>query len=74
MITVTVNYGLSNSLTREFPEGTTVGDIIRNNNIMASLGYGENVVAKIDGVTQETSRRLADGDSVDLEVRANKKA
>src|SRR6266446_6804260 len=61
-IEITVNFGLSNSLTRKFPEGTTVKDIIGNPNIMAALGHGNNVVAKIDGVTQEPGTRLSDGD------------
>lgn len=71
---ITVNFGLSNSLTREVPDGTTVGQILSNSNWMTTLGYGENVVAKIDGVTQSNDKRLVDGDEVDLEVRANTKA
>lgn len=71
---ITVNYGMSNSLTRDFPEGTNVGKVVRDPNIMAALGHGSNVVAKIDGVTVEDSRRLVDGDEIDLEVRANSKA
>jgi hypothetical protein len=74
MITVTVRYGLSNELTREFKEGTTVGSVLGDPNIMAALGMGSNVVGKIDGSTMEMNHRLEDGDEMDVEVRANTKA
>lgn len=71
---IIINFGLSNTLSRDFPSGTTVGEVLKNPNLKAALGYGDNVVAKIDGVTQDPSRQLVDGDEVDLEVQANKKA
>lgn len=71
---ITVHYGVANSLTREMPEGSTLRDVLTNQNIMAALGASsENIVAKIDGVAQDTSQRLVPGDVVDLETRANSK-
>ncbi len=71
---ITVNYGVANSLTRDMPEGATLGDILTNQNIMAALGASsENVAAKIDGVAQDAGQRLIHGDVVDLETRANSK-
>jgi hypothetical protein len=56
------------------PEGATLRDILTNQNIMAALGASsENVVAKIDGVTQDAGQGLVHGDVVDLETRANSK-
>lgn len=74
MITVTVRYGLSNELTREFKDGTTVGMVLGDPNIMAALGMGANVVGKIDGATKAPNDLLEDGDEMDVEVRANTKA
>lgn len=71
---ITINYGISNSLRKDFPEGSNVGKVIRDPNVKAALGHGDNVVAKIDGVTVDDSRRLVDGDEIELEVRANSKA
>jgi hypothetical protein len=56
------------------PEGATLRDILTNQNIMAALGASsENVVAKIDGVTQDAGQKLVPADVVDLETRANSK-
>ena len=73
-IGVTINFGLSNQLTRTFPTGTTVGELLNNPNLQAALGFGTNVVAKIDGVVQAPNNRLGDGDEVDIEIKANTKA
>lgn len=71
---VTINFGRSNMVRREFPEGTTVGQVLSDQGARACLGFGDNAVAKIDGVTQSNEKRLVDGDVLDLEVRANQKA
>lgn len=71
---VTINFGISNSITREFPSGTTVGDVLRNGTVRSALSFGDNVSAKIDGVTQDANKVLYDGDEIDLENRANSKA
>jgi sulfur carrier protein ThiS len=71
---VTINFGLSNTIEKQVPEGTTVGDILSDPNYKAILGFPDSVVAKIDGVTQDRSTEVEDGDVVDIEVQANTKA
>ncbi len=71
---ITINFGLSNSITKEVPDGTTVGQILSDRTFQSALGFGDNVVAKIDGFAQDNNRRLVNGDQLDLEVRANQKA
>ncbi len=71
---ITVNFGMSNTLSRDFPSGTTVGNILSDPNLKAALGFGDNVSAKSGGVTLDPGQVLVDGDELDLEVRANKKA
>lgn len=71
---IITRYGLSNELAKAFPEGTTMGAVLSNPGVMGALDFGSNVVGKIDGVTQEMSYVLHDGDEIDVEVRANTKA
>jgi molybdopterin converting factor small subunit len=73
-IAVTVEYGPINSTTKQFPAGTTVGDVIRNPSIKAALGHGDNVQATVDNVPQGMGTVLEDGDVIQLEVVANQKA
>lgn len=73
-IGVTLNFGLSNSLSRTFTTGTTIGQVLGDANLQLALGFGKNVVAKIDGVIQDLNARLNDGDEIDIEVKANTKA
>lgn len=73
-IGVTLNFGLSNSVTRSFPAGTTLGQVLSNSSLQAVLGFGGNVVGKIDGVIQDPGHRLVDGDEIDIETKANTKA
>lgn len=71
---VTINFGIANSITKNLPDGTTVGAVLSDRSIMAGLGFGDNVVGKIDGQTQDANRILRNGDHLDVEVRANTKA
>lgn len=65
----------SNELSRDnFPEGTTIGDILRDPNLRAVLGFGDNVEARIDGVTQDLSAPVRDGDVIFLATKAASKA
>lgn len=72
--TVEINFGLSNTVTKQFPIGTTIGDLLANAGLRALLGFGENVVAKIDGSVQSNGSVISDGDVINIEVRANTKA
>lgn len=74
MIEVTLRFGLTKMLTVEVPEGTTVGTLLSNPNYKASLGYGENVNAVIDGTTVSSADTVSDGDTIVLEKQAASKA
>jgi hypothetical protein len=73
-VKVKLNFGLANVLERSFTTGTTLDQVLSDQNIQSALGFGGNVVGKIDGVIQDGSQRLIDGDEIDIEVRANTKA
>lgn len=74
MISVTIRFGSTNELTREFAAGTTVGSVLSDRNLQASLGFGGNVQAVVDGQVQQSNSPLTDGDVVTIETKANSKA
>jgi sulfur carrier protein ThiS len=71
---VTINFGLSNTVEKQFPENTTIGDVLANSGLRAVLGFGDNAVAKIDGSVQPNGADISDGDVIDIEVKAQTKA
>lgn len=71
---VTIRFGLANELTKDVPEGTSVGTLIHDRSIASALGYGSNVQAVVDGVVQSDNSPLSDGDVVTIETKANSKA
>lgn len=71
---VTIHFGLGNSVTKEYPAGTTVGTVMGDQNLRAVLGYGENVSPVIDGVRQSCAAQLADGDEIHIETAVGQKA
>lgn len=73
-ISVTISYGGDNRLTRSFPAGTTVGQVITDPSVKASLGFGDNAQAVIDGVRQDSATTLRNGDEIVVESRACQKA
>lgn len=74
MIEVTVKYGLSKTSTIDVQEGTTIRQILTNNNLRLLLGFPENVTAVCDGVTLSSEDTVADGDVIQLEKQAAAKA
>jgi len=72
-ITVTVRFGGTNSLDREVAEGSTVGQVA-NQNVKLALGVNTPVRSLIDGVELSDSHVVEDGDVIDLETVANRKA
>lgn len=74
MIQITINYGLTKSLTTEVNDGTTVRQILTNPTHKAALGYPENVSALCDGVTLGLDDTVSDGDTIVLEKQAAAKA
>lgn len=70
---VTIKAGPTNSMTQDFPAGTTVGQAITNPRIVAGLQISGNMRPIIDGVEQGLSSPLRDGDVIELETRASTK-
>ena len=73
-ITITIKYGFGNSIIKEVPVGTTVGDIIGDGGFQSALGYGNDVVARVTNQTVENGTVLNNGALLSLEKRANAKA
>jgi hypothetical protein len=73
-ITVTVEFGPSNTLNKELPDNATVGTIRRDRSILTALGVTGNVKALIDRQEQPDDAPLEDGDIITLETVANTKA
>jgi hypothetical protein len=71
---VTIKYGLTKQVTRDADDNATLRDIISNPSVRAILGYPENVVAVIDGVTYQLSGIPENGDVIHLEQQAASKA
>lgn len=73
-VNVTIQFGGANSIRRSFPEGTTIGDIKSNRDVLGALGVGGNVRALINRVEQEDEVAVESGDTIVLETVANQKA
>ena len=74
MIEVTVKYGLSKTATVDIDDGSTISDILRNQNLKMLLGFPESVSAVCDGVTLSPNDEVNDGDVIQLEKQAAAKA
>lgn len=70
---ITVKYN-SNSLTREFPEGSTGQAILGDSTVLAAVKAGNNVEMHIGSMLQSPSVQLHDGMTVHLHDRACAKA
>jgi hypothetical protein len=71
---VTVKFGTGNELTKEFPEGTSLGCILGNPHVKAALGYGDNVAGHIGSVPQADSLVPPDGAVVSVHQKSCAKA
>lgn len=74
MLRVTLRFGMTRQITREVPQGTTVGQVLSAQNNRVLLGYGENVVAVSNGVTLNQNDLIEDGSTLVIEQQAAKKA
>lgn len=70
---VQVRFG-SETLSRVFPEGTTIGAIIGDYELKVLAGWGDNVRALVAGVEQSPTAIAPDGGTIVVETRANSKA
>ena len=70
---ITITFGLDNSASRTVTETPTVAAALDSASLKADLGFGDNVEARIDGVTVPASTVLQDGDEVVLVTKASSK-
>jgi hypothetical protein len=73
-ITVTLRYGLTNTVTRSFPEDTLISDILSDRSILAALSAPESVSAVANGVTLDGNNSLYGLGTITLEQQASSKA
>jgi len=71
---ITITFGLSNSVTKDVDSYPTVNSIIADPSLRQVLGFGDNVEARVNGVTCDVGQYLSDGDTVSLVTKANSKA
>lgn len=71
---VTIKYGTGNELSKEFPEGTTLGCVLGNQHVRGSLGYGASVQGHIGGVPQSDSIVPPDGVTISVQDKSCTKA
>lgn len=72
--TVTIRYGLTNTVTRSFPYDATVADIFNDRSILAALSAPESVSAVSSGQTLSMSDPLNGYSTITLEQQASSKA
>ena len=72
--TITIRYGMSNSVSRSFDENYTVGSLLRDTSILGALSAPEGCVAVSNGQTLSNDSYVADFSSITLERQASSKA
>ena len=72
--TITIRYGMSNSVSRSFNEDYTVGSLLRDTSILGALSAPEGCVAVSNGQTLSNESYVADFSSITLERQASSKA
>ena len=71
---ITGVYGIQNTVTREFESGTTVGDLKKNADLRAALGFSDNVQVYVNGVVAGDEFVIGPGNIVAFEDQAGRKA
>jgi len=74
MLNITIEYGTGNTFRGEFPEGTTLQEVLADPLVKGALGYGANVEPHVDGVPQPVAAPIAANDVVEVHDRAASKA
>jgi len=69
---VTVKFGHGNEVTLDLNGGSTVSDAL--DAAREILGFGENIEARLDGVTQPGNAPLDDGDEIQATPKVGTKA
>lgn len=73
MKNVTINFGAA-SVTRQFSDGATVGDVVGNSAVRAALGYGDRIVTVIGGITVSNGNPVENNSTIVVRNAANEKA
>ena len=58
---VTISFGSTNLVRKDFPNGTLMGQAIRDRSVQATLQYGDNVQGTIGGVPVVDNAPLFEG-------------
>jgi hypothetical protein len=76
MATVTIRYGVTNTVTREFSDELTISDLVSDRNILGSLNAPEGCVAIYNGNSIQSNAGVEDYDGlqITLEKQASSKA
>jgi hypothetical protein len=74
MATVTIRYGLTNSVTRDFDDSATINDLLVDSAVRAALSAPENVRAVSNGQTLDGHNYVTGYSSITLEQQASSKA
>jgi len=72
--TVTIRYGLTNTVTRGFSNEATVRDLLADRSILAALSAPESVSAVSNGVTLSPDAYVGGYTTITLEQQASSKA
>lgn len=70
---IKISFGINNEVTRDVAEYPTVGNVIGDKNLRQFLGFGDNIEARLNGLSAESGSRISDGDSIELITKANDK-
>ena len=76
MATVTIRYGLTNEITRDFDNEEEIADILTDRNILGAINAPEGCVAISNGETCSSSDYVSNfaGSTITLEKQASSKA
>jgi len=69
---LTVKFG-SDTYTRVYAEGTTIGQVLADHDLKVVTGWGDNVRAVVSGVEQGANVLAPDGGIIVVETKANTK-
>lgn len=70
----TINYGVSASITRDFDDEVTIGDLLSDKTVLGALGAPESVRAIANGETLDNDDTVSDYRTITLEKQAAAKA
>ena len=70
---IIITFGVNNSVEKSAESYPSVNAVLQDANLRQFLGFGDNVEARVNGVTADVGQALVDGDKIELVTKANKK-